>query len=237
MKTDRIFVLLLVVMLPMSGCFDDAVGDAEGTEDADGTADTDSNTTVINNYYYNNTTNSQERVWYSTGDIVDARWTDGQPYSSGAARCLEFGPSYDIDTGEYLGEECKEMGVPSSLEDWDSINCSGSLDPVSGGGILGGIGWGYGPNCKAVLATITTNSGEALIVSEMRGLSISSNCDGYEFTASSSHSFDDGLIISGSALNCTHDLFFSQYYTPSNSNVIVQQLVSIVYAIQDTTVV
>jgi len=34
----------------MSGCFDDAVGDAEGTDDADG------GTTVINNYYYNNTT-------------------------------------------------------------------------------------------------------------------------------------------------------------------------------------
>ena len=51
MKTDRIFVLLLVVMLPMSGCFDDAVGDAEGTDDADGTTDSDSNTTVINNYY------------------------------------------------------------------------------------------------------------------------------------------------------------------------------------------
>ena len=35
MKTDRIFVLLLVVLLPMSGCFDDAVGDAEGSDDAD----------------------------------------------------------------------------------------------------------------------------------------------------------------------------------------------------------
>jgi len=50
MKTDRIFVLLLVVMLPMSGCFDDAVGDAEGADDAN------AGTTVINNYY-NNTTN------------------------------------------------------------------------------------------------------------------------------------------------------------------------------------
>jgi len=49
MKTDRIFVLLLVVMLPMSGCFDDAVGDADAEEDSSGT-------TVINNYY-NNTTN------------------------------------------------------------------------------------------------------------------------------------------------------------------------------------
>ena len=46
MKTDRIFVLLLVVLLPMSGCFDDAVGDAEGADDSSGT-------TVVNNY--NNT--------------------------------------------------------------------------------------------------------------------------------------------------------------------------------------
>ena len=53
MKTDRIFVLLLVVMLPMSGCFDDAVGDAEAEEDS-------SETTVINNYYNNSTTVIQQ---------------------------------------------------------------------------------------------------------------------------------------------------------------------------------
>ena len=48
MRNDQIFVLLLVILLPMSGCFDGAVGDAEGTDDgSDGH-------TVIN--YYNNTT-------------------------------------------------------------------------------------------------------------------------------------------------------------------------------------
>jgi hypothetical protein len=47
MKTDRIFVLLLVVMLPMSGCFDDAVGDAEGSDDSD------SGGTTTNNAGYN----------------------------------------------------------------------------------------------------------------------------------------------------------------------------------------
>ena len=35
MKMDRIFVLLLVVLLPMTGCFDDSVGDAEGSDDSD----------------------------------------------------------------------------------------------------------------------------------------------------------------------------------------------------------
>jgi hypothetical protein len=52
MKTDRVFVLLLVVLLPLSGCFDGSTtGDAEG---ADAAEDAPS-TTIVNNYY-NNTT-------------------------------------------------------------------------------------------------------------------------------------------------------------------------------------
>ena len=47
MRNDQIFVLLLVILLPMSGCFDGAVGDAEGTDDT-----SSSGTTVINNQYY-----------------------------------------------------------------------------------------------------------------------------------------------------------------------------------------
>ena len=35
MRNDQIFVLLLVILLPMSGCFDGAVGDAEGTDDTE----------------------------------------------------------------------------------------------------------------------------------------------------------------------------------------------------------
>jgi len=54
MKTDRVFVLLLVVLLPLSGCFDGSVGDADATEDSS------ENTTVINNYY-NNTTLMEEK--------------------------------------------------------------------------------------------------------------------------------------------------------------------------------
>ena len=32
MRNDQIFVLLLVILLPMSGCFNGAVGDAEAEE-------------------------------------------------------------------------------------------------------------------------------------------------------------------------------------------------------------
>jgi hypothetical protein len=48
MRNDQIFVLLLVILLPLSGCFDGAVGDANAEEDT--------GMTVINNYYNNTTT-------------------------------------------------------------------------------------------------------------------------------------------------------------------------------------
>ena len=55
MRNDQIFVLLLVVLLPMSGCFDGGgVGEAEGAQDSDET----SGTTVVNHYYNNTTTSS-----------------------------------------------------------------------------------------------------------------------------------------------------------------------------------
>jgi hypothetical protein len=67
MRNDQIFVLLLVILLPMSGCFDGAVGDAEGTDDAS------SGTTIVNNYYNNTTvteSNSPLQHQFSNGTIV-----------------------------------------------------------------------------------------------------------------------------------------------------------------------
>ena len=48
MRNDQIFVLLLIVLLPLSGCFDNSVGDAEGA--------TEGSSTVVNHYYNNTTT-------------------------------------------------------------------------------------------------------------------------------------------------------------------------------------
>ena len=66
MRNDQIFVLLLVVLLPMSGCFGGAVGDAEGAENE--------SSTIVNNYY-NNTTLVQPETTplyhqFSNGTIV-----------------------------------------------------------------------------------------------------------------------------------------------------------------------
>ncbi len=60
MRNDQIFVLLLVILLPLSGCFDGAVGDAEGTDDE---------STVINNYY-NNTTAEYNSPPIISGSVI-----------------------------------------------------------------------------------------------------------------------------------------------------------------------
>ena len=65
MRNDQIFVLLLVVLLPLSGCMDNAVGEVEGTEDVESTSTVVNNTTVVNNYY--NQTTNQPPQFYVAG--------------------------------------------------------------------------------------------------------------------------------------------------------------------------
>ena len=52
MKTDRVFVLLLVILIPMTGCID--VADNAGAEDS--TESENDGMTVVNHYYNNTTT-------------------------------------------------------------------------------------------------------------------------------------------------------------------------------------
>lgn len=51
MRSDQIFVLLLIILIPLTGCFENGVGDADAQDATGETA-----TSVINNYY-NNTSN------------------------------------------------------------------------------------------------------------------------------------------------------------------------------------
>ena len=54
MTTDKVFILLLVIMLPLTGCLD--VTDTAEAEDSD------EETTIVNNYYNNTTTTSMPMV-------------------------------------------------------------------------------------------------------------------------------------------------------------------------------
>jgi len=232
MRNDQIFVLLLVVLLPMSGCFDaGSVGEAEGAQDS-----TDaSGTTIVNNYYNNTTSNSQERIWYSSGDVVNKYWNDGQDVESGGQRCLEYGPSYDSNTGDYLGEECKELGYPSELSDWNETNCDGVLIGQSSN-------MRFGPSCHITAKSITTNSGEALILYQISSITVSTTCNGVLASTISSigstHAGDEYVIVSGSSMPCVHDIVYTQSYQESSDDRLNDQKIwSLVYAIQETVVV
>ena len=68
MRNDQIFVLLLVILLPMSGCFDGAVGDAEGTDESE-----------VGEEALNNSTNNENPliyVWhwqYNNGPVTNCQ--------------------------------------------------------------------------------------------------------------------------------------------------------------------
>ena len=74
MRKDQIFVLLLIVILPLSGCVDGTIGDADAQD-----ATEENSTTVVNNYYYNNTTisNSSSQIEYKYL-VFDTELENGQ---------------------------------------------------------------------------------------------------------------------------------------------------------------
>ena len=255
MKTDKIFVLLLVVLLPMTGCFDDAVGDAEGTDESDGTSDTGDN----GGTQASDAANSQARTWYSSGGVYQTYWDDGQysgyesndsddddnryrQISSSSERCLDWGPYYDSSTGESLGERCNEWGYPDSASDWDLTDCTDN-----GGEIIWPYTdlyfdqpyyYRYAPSCMMTFATINSTIGEALMIYEWSGFSISSTCDGVNvYTGASALSGKEYVIAPGTALQCSHELYQTLQYTSDEDRFEDQSIWSIVYAIQDTTVV
>ena len=82
MRNDQIFVLMLVVLLPMSGCFDGGgVGEAEGQVEPGDSIPQGSSETTTNHYYYNNTTTIQPSSNYKYV-AFDQEISNGQVNSS-----------------------------------------------------------------------------------------------------------------------------------------------------------
>jgi len=247
MKIDRVFVLLLVVMLPMTGCFDDAVGEADAQGDtSDDTTDSGTNT---------GTETSQSRIWYSSAGSYNDYWNDGQingyisengtssTIRDNGERCVAWGPYYNSSTGEYVGEECTEFRRPTSPSDWNLTDCTENNGEVI---------WPYtdeqyenwnqyyehAPDCRLHFTTINTSVGQALLIYEWSYFSITSTCDGVSvYTGSGALSGKEYVIAPGTALSCSHELYTISDYTYSEHQIDYQRIWSIVYAVQETTVV
>ena len=226
----------------MSGCFDGAVGDAEGTDDASENGDTYGGEGASTG----TASSTQARTWYSSGGVLPVYWNDNNVSSNGYG-CLDWGPVYNSSTGAYMGEECRETGYRTSESQWNVSDCT------SYGGTASWEPWiqaGYSqpyqraPLCSnIVLATINTSSGEALLMYEFAGTNVAmqSTCNG---VTSSFPSYQLGYsygneyrIAEGSAMNCTHVITASITYSEDFDVDTSMDIWSIVYAIQDVIVV
>ena len=227
----------------MTGCFDNSVGDAEGAQDDpadDNTSPGLPDVTTDSGGSATDQTSSQERIWYSTGETIPTTWHDGMTGNYNGERCLEYGSLYNSSTGEYIGEECTEYRQPESADDWNLTDCTDN-----GGEAVWGYDvetyhdyYDYAPSCRMSFATINTTIGEALMIFEMSNFYLSSTCDGVTvYTSTSALSGKEYIISPGTALSCSHELYNNRPYSYSESQFDSQVIWSIVYAIQDTTVV
>ena len=169
-------------------------------------------------------------------------WNDNGAISGSSQNCNDWGPVYNSSTGEYMGEECRDTGYRTSASQWNVSKCT------SNGGTVNWIEgqyrqYSYAPSCTdIVLATINTSSGEALLMYEFAGTNVAmqSTCNG---VTSSFPSYQLGYsygneyrIAEGSAMNCSHVITATMTYH-TTYDVDYLDIWSIVYAIQDVTVV
>jgi hypothetical protein len=230
----NVYALMLALVIVLSGCFGLGGGDAEADDEAD---------TLLDDYVEDE---PQALTWYASGAVFDTSWDDPNRDNSGSG-CASMGPHYDSSTGEYLGEECDEVNTAETTEDWNETACTdmgGELDPtwdrnnyLSSSFGPGGMFGNSNPYCRVYFATISTTSGEVLSVYQMSGaLTLRTTCDGV--TAASmvdtSIAVREYLIAAGGAMDCSHTLYRDIPQYDDNDS---QAIWSIVYAIQDVTVV
>jgi len=261
-NAKNVYALMLALVIVLSGCFG-ATSDESDAQDSESNDREDMDREDIDR----EDEDRQARTWYSSAGIYQTYWDDGQYsgnfydnngtavsandssdeddfsyryITSNSQRCLGFGQYYDSSTGELLGERCIEWGYPESASDWNVTDCTDN-----GGEIFWSqdvetnpYNYRYAPYCRMAFTTINSTAGEALLIYEWSGFSIDSTCDGVSVsTSSSSLSGKEYVIAPGTALECSHEIYTTLSYTADEDRFDSQSIWSIVYAIQDTTVV
>lgn len=159
MKTDRVFVLLLVILLPMTGCID--VADNAGAEDS--TESSNDGMTVVNHYYNNTTTivehnNTTTIVEQQEPDLVHEylSWDEVANWSLtvGEDQALEWVSWYGIYVLNYsTGPENIPMGGVTYNVTCDS---NGSILEIGyAGSATNGFAWKGPGECTYVFGERT----------------------------------------------------------------------------------
>ena len=233
----NVYALMLALVIVLSGCFGMAGNDSDAQDseenDREQTDDPEDE--------------RQARTWFTSGGTYPVEWIDPGMPNDGGYGCIEWGPSYDSESGEYLGEVCRENGYRNSANQWNMSAC------IDAGGI---ITWSnapagaaennttnsafrYAPDCKIQFATINTSSGEVLLIYQWDAFHLETTCGGvtdYALTYSQIGS-KEYYVTTGGAMDCQHNLYLSINYADNFEESEEYRIWSVVYAIQDATVV
>ena len=106
------FLCYCIILLPMSGCFDGAVGDAEGTDDASENGDSSGGDGTSTG----TSSSTQARTWYSSGGTYDTYWEDGHYtgyYTNDGDVYMGTGYEYDNNdhTYRYMSQVAKGVSI------------------------------------------------------------------------------------------------------------------------------
>ncbi|HIF04872.1 MAG TPA: hypothetical protein EYQ80_05645 [Candidatus Poseidoniales archaeon] len=179
------------------------------------TADADDESDIVDDL---DVDSSQARTWYSSGGIFNS-WNDDNSAASGKNNFMFW------DDGQ-------DEHYTSNLSDWNLTECE---DQGGVARLLGSGGYDL-IYCDVTFATIHTSAGESLLVYEWTNFGLSTTCgEGWEWADGSSY-LNNGheyWIAPGSALDCQHVLMTTLVYDDETS----PEIWSVVYAIQDVTVV
>ena len=233
----NVYALMLALVIVLSGCFgmagDDSDAQDSGSDDREQTDDPED----IDREDVDREDERQARTWYTSGGTYNAYWDDPN-VDDDRRYCTGWSPQYNSSTGEYIGEVCDGYDTADDVEAYNASHCE------SVGGVLEEnwepVGFIYGserPDCRLNFATINTTSGEILMVYQLsNSITISTTCDGVtneNSVTSSSVAGKEFYIADGGAMDCSHDLWTDV----DERDSISLQIWSIVYAIQDATVV
>ena len=162
----------------------------------------------------------EEETWYSAGGTFKQYWNeDGYD---------EWGDAEDGGSDH------------GSFADWDTSECT-----EQGGVATPNVGSeSWAPECYLEFKTITSNSGQAIVLYELETAEIKTTCNGSTSYITSTPSVlggvhspyvssTDRFVLPGSAMNCQHVLGVGiGYYDDDRVSIW-----SVVYEIRDVTVV
>ena len=149
MKPDKVFVLMLVILLPLTGCID--VSDNAGAEDL--TDSGDDGMTVVNNYYNNTTTIVEQQEPELIHEYISMDEMETWNITIGDAKVLEWVSSTVIYEREYPSGGHNQIveGIGYSA----SCNYNGSgLDLGYAGSTIGGFAFKAKGDCTYLLGSV-----------------------------------------------------------------------------------